>query len=229
MVVKHVTKLFPAAVSSSVAARYWYCSEESYQKAVNGIRFISKKAAKGGYVGHEWLEKRPKSKSWLNVWQRLQNLAKTSNKIWFDRLGLGLGACRYYKGTKIIAHPDDYLVHWRPRNISLVENKTIMNPKWMRYLGPVARQQLLICAWVYEPIFEQISFHIDAEHFVQYWKRNGMWLLNSESVEYDPHNVTEFLDDLFCLYHGDCVPIPPASFKCESCKGKQYCRIQNGM
>ena len=216
-------KLFPEVVSSSVLARYWYCAEESYINAVLGISNISKKVADNGITGHDWLEDRPKSKSWLNVNDKLEELSEQVNYLWFDRLGLA--GSRFYRGTRIIAHPDDYIVYWTPRKISLVENKTITNPKWIKFLGPVARQQVLIGMWVFEPIFEQIGFGIADSCFVQYWKRYGMWMLNSEETPYNRYSVEEFLDNTFTFYRGQTQPIPPNRFKCRNCRVKQHCRI----
>ncbi len=215
-------KLFPEAINSHVAARYWYCAEECLLRAVEGIKHKYTKAMAGGTRGHTWLEQRPKSKSYKNVYARFEEMAKNSSNIWFDFIGLA--ARRQFQGTWVIAHPDDYDVLWKERQIRFIENKTITNPDWKRYLGPVAQQQLLISAWVFEPFINEINYDSAPNHYLYWWDRNDMWPLGYDEIPYNTRDVEKFLNDLFLMFRGQRDIIPPSEFKCRTCKTyKDHC------
>ena len=209
-----------------MAARYWFCAEECRLRAVEGIRYVPVKATQDGLRGHKWLEERPKSKSWLNVQNQIKDVAKNSDLVWFDYIGMA--AKRQYKGTWVIAHPDDYDVIWNKRQIRFIENKTIKNPDWKRYLGPVANQQLEISIWVWEPVLDNIGWHLADDHYVYWWDRNDMWPLGPTHVTYTAKKVEDFLDRLFGIFEGTRNLIPPSDFKCRTCRTfKDHCTIIN--
>lgn len=222
---RRTTGLFPECTSTSQIARYWYCAEECRINVVEGIRYLPPKAIAGGSRGHAWLEQRPKSKSWLNVYNKLKKLAEKSSLVWFDKNGLGFAGCRYYKGTKIISHPDDYYVWWKTRQIEMVENKTVTNLNWKKYLGPIALQQLSLGCFIWNPIWLKIGFDLFDEHTIQYWHRNTMRYLGEKKIIYNSYEVTDFLDKLWRLFRGEEDPIPPMDFKCERCGVREYCTI----
>jgi CRISPR/Cas system-associated exonuclease Cas4 (RecB family) len=112
--------------------------------------------------------------------------------------------------------------------VSFIENKTLQNLDWRRYLGPCARQQLEITVWVFEPIIKRIGFKISTGHYIQYWGRNDRRPLQQEHLQYYPWMIEQFLDKLFDLYDGKTQPIPPNDFKCKHCKTKQFCRTKKG-
>ena len=215
----------PKCYRASCLAKWYYCAEQSRLLALGLIPEEIVEPAEIGTIGHKILEETMgKRFSWEN--QFFDELAKYQDKQ--------LGFVKDIADTKIYCnltgHFDDLQITI-DRNVSVVENKFVMNTNLyhiQRWKLCMAKFQIQIYAWILDPIVKEMGGIINRFHVASFWDLNTFAHVHDFKVEYEPVQVEE--DILRCIraYEDPKLIIRPTSWKCKYCSEdyKKWCQYE---
>jgi CRISPR/Cas system-associated exonuclease Cas4 (RecB family) len=201
---------FPENVRTHQIVDYWYCCERSRLMACLGLEAPDSEVLEEGSKVHNWLEKRPKTKREMELYEKLKAYQPFT---------------RVLNGTKIVGHPDDLTLLGKNK-VQIIEYKTVSKPNVKPWKSALAKTQLRIYVWILEPTLEDLGYQIAYYHHVIVLKRNGIFF-KKFTVESDNYCVERQIREVFRFWKNGKPLISPLKWKCNMCSSvfKSRCRI----
>ena len=215
----------PNTYRASCLGKWFWCAESSRLLALGLIPEEVVEPAEIGTIGHKILEETIGRRfPWENAF--FDELSKYQDAQ--------LGFVRDLANSKIYCnltgHMDDLQITI-DRNVSVVENKFVMNTNLsniQRWKLCMAAFQTQIYAWILDPIVKEMGGVMNRFHVVSYWNLNTFAHVHDFRVEYKPVQVEE--DILRCIkaYEDPKLIIPPTAWKCRYCSEeyKRWCQYE---
>ena len=215
----------PKRYRASCLGKWFWCAEQSRLLALGLIPEEVVEPAEIGTMGHKVLEETIGRRfSWENAF--FEELTKYQDPQ--------LGFVRDIADSKIYCnltgHMDDLQITM-DRNVSVVENKFVMNTNLYyikRWKLCMAAFQTQIYAWILDPIVKEMGGIMNRFHAVSYWNLNTFSHVHDFKVEYKPVQVKEDILRCISAYQNPPEIITPTAWKCKYCSKvyKDLCQFE---